>query len=301
MSVKFGRTYSLTIEGLSGEVHTFEYPLTLTFSVERSQWASANSGKFSIYGLGAQSRKDISFDLQNVGSKNPKTGLPFFTIRLRAGYLSQGPLTEVFAGNINLAYTTRQHSDLITNIEAFDGGYGLRNAVYTASLKEGWHYKTEAEKAIQAGGKFGLAPGKVIVSNPPQTPLLAVSGPLLTSLKTHFMPDNGSVFVDQGKLNILGFKDVLPGATSPTIGPQTGLLDVPIVKGNTITCSCIFEPSYYVGQQVTVKSTLNPNANADCKIMTVGHDGTISGVESGSAITRLSLLLLKARPPQVVF
>lgn len=292
--MKFGRRYKLEVQGVSHKTHTFEFPLTVKFRVERHYFAGSSSANFSIYGLSKSAREDIYFDWYFKPSA--------FLCTFSAGYETQGPqLSKVFVGNINVAYTDRQGPELITHVEALDGGYGVATGTIPSkfSIKKGTSYKKAMTNIMTVGFPgAGLQPGKVIVDSAPQPDFTEDASPAGKSWDTllNYTPQNdkgdrGYVFIDNGFINILGPDDHLPslGSGLVELKSSTGLLNVPKRYGTVVECQSVFEPAYNVGQPVKLLSTLNAAVNGEYTVIGICHEGTISGVESGDAITTLTL------------
>lgn len=298
--IKFGRSFSLEVQGQKFP-HTLQFPLTCVFNISRSQFASLNTGKFSLYGLSELSRKDIYFDRNILQALNAP-------ITFRAGYLSQNfgasaggvsatptPLPIVFTGSINSAYTSRSGPDIITQIDAMDGGFGATNAPVTVPYSKGMTYSAAMLGVMQSllptvnPGQINITQKSVVKLPEPFSDTGVFNGPALNILR-NYLPDGANVFIDLNTIHILGVNDALtaPAAISE-ITSDTGLLGIPIRTFYTATCSMIFEPCVVLGQVVKLTSTLAPWVNDTYKVIAFTHHGTISGVESGDAITDLTL------------
>lgn len=294
----------MSVTGKSNIPITIEFPTTLEFSITHNIFASANVADFSLYGLSATNRSEISFNQFLKPQPYP--------VILRAGYISQQPsgltnslssLPVIFNGFANVAYTERGGPDLVTRINALDNGditsgqpagfFGPTNS-YTAPV--GTPFNTmvlEVMKRLTGGVK----PGSVIV-NPVPDPVTGkprtFSGNVWAALQQLAEEAAGAhVYIENGVCNMLGQNDTQPVANSLGIlQSSTGLLGIPKYTGATILCSCIFEPSLVIGAQITLNSQFNPIANGACKIVAYTHHGTISGVESGQLYSDITLMQL---------
>lgn len=288
---KFGRRYVLQVQG-QFLPHSIFYPLTCKFNIEKKNFAMANTAEFSLYGLSASSRQDIYFDTY---FKKALVPIKFF-----AGYEDQSGSDEnmplVFNGNVISAFTTREGPELVTHISALDGGFGIDTGVIppgAATVPAGWDFVSTMKTLMTYVP--GTVPGQVLVE-PAQLPgakaVTFVDKPWNALQK--YTPANNNLFIDNGIVNMIGQNITLPSRGISTLSADTGLLNIPIRNGYLVTCQSLFEPNFVLGQALNLTSIISPWVNGLYKIVGLHHSGTISGVESGSARTDLSLLSSKA-------
>lgn len=306
-STKFGRTYQMSILGLSNIPITVGFPTTLEFSVTHNIFAASNVGDFSLYNLNATNRSEISYSTYLKSQQYP--------VILKAGYLSQQPaglqgtpssLPVIFNGYANVAYTERSGSDLITRINAFDNGditgnvspiYFNETNAYTAPI--GTPFLVMVQQVMVRLLPSGVRTGQVFI-NPRQIPSVVsgkprtFTGRVWENLEQLASEAAGAhVYIENGVCNMLGSNDVLPIANSlGVLTSSTGLLGVPRYTDSNIYCSMIFEPSLTIGAKIDLESTYTPAANGLCKIVAYTHHGTISGIESGNLYSDLTLMKL---------
>jgi hypothetical protein len=284
---KFGRVYQMAIQGVTAK-HMAALPLTLKFMVNRTLYSGSNEGNFTLFGLGQSARNDIYVDC----FLNPLK----YEVTLSAGYKSIGPqLSQIFTGNIVVAYTERQGPEQVTHIHALDGGFGAATGVIPSNLviKKGTTFEQGIQQIFTAGfPAASVRPGKVLVTSAPRPAFGADYSPkgntmqVLDSLK----PPGGKVFIDKGVINMLGPDDTLPATGNQLlVTPDTGLLNTPRRYGTMVQATMILEPTANIGDLVQLQSTLNPNVDGPYQVIGVRHEGTISAVESGDATTTLSL------------
>lgn len=312
-ATKFGRTYQLQVAGKSStpfipNTITAAFPTTLEFDVTHNIFAAANVGNFALYNLSATNRSEISFSTY----LKPQ---PYFVV-LRAGYISQQPLglkgnvsslPIVFNGFANVAYTERQGQDLITRINALDNGDFASNArppivfndenAYTAPI--GTPFVVMVRAVMQRLVPNGIQVGHVFIDarqDPGEVKGVprVFSGRVWEQLEVLAREAAGAhVYVENGVCNMLGQNEVLPNTNSLGIlQSSTGLLNIPKYTDSTILCSMVFEPSLTIGAQIELNSTYTPQANGLCKIVAYTHHGVISGVESGTLTTDVTLMRL---------
>jgi len=99
--MKFNKRYRLTVQvDDAGNSVEIDYPLTCEFNIIRTIFSGANTGKFTIYNLGEDTRNKIFHDLYD-----PKT---IRKLTFQAGYADQNPLPIAFQGRVQVAYSTRK-------------------------------------------------------------------------------------------------------------------------------------------------------------------------------------------------
>jgi hypothetical protein len=296
-TIKFGQSYHMEVQGQT-QPHEIDYPLTCGFSITRTQFASLNAARFSIYGLNALKQKDIYFD-RNILQSFSDVHIKFF-----AGYTSQNPgagaikppLPIIFTGSVHEAYTERSGGEIITQLGAFDGGFAGINSYADGVV---WTPKTTYADAMlnvmETMRADGVTPGQVNVKSAipqplPFTDFGVFTGNSLEVLRKN-LPRGATCFIDNCTVHILGQNDTLIAPTAlPVLSSSTGLLDIPKRQFYTVTCSMIFEPRIVIGQLLRLHSTLAPWVNNDIyKVTAFTHAGTISAVESGKVITELTL------------
>lgn len=310
--VKFGRTYQMSILGKSNIPITVGFPLTLEFDVTHNIFAAANTGNFSLYNLSATNRSEISFSTYLKSQSYP--------VVLRAGYVSQqsvglagapSSLPVIFNGFANVAYTEKVGVELVTRINAFDNGditnnsrpsatFGLEGNAYTAPI--GTDFVSMVKAVMARLAPSGIKAGQVAINTSVKPKPItgiprAFSGSVWQALQD-LASECGAgtyVYIENGVCNMLGPLDVLPVTNSlGVLQSSTGLLGVPKYTDSTILCSMIFEPSLTIGAQIELNSIYTPQANGLCKIVAYTHQGTISGVESGSLTSGVTLMRLDA-------
>jgi hypothetical protein len=282
--VKFGRTYKMTIDGqfYNGPLAwTPAFPTTLKFDVQRNTFASANTGKFTLYNLSAAARKDIYFDRYVLDRR--------LKVRLQAGYVGSPVLPTIFQGDIRVAWSERRGPDWVTNIEAFDGGSAIyqAQAIGVAPIS-GYTMQSAAAALVATMSPYGVQLGKVSNISLPNTCPKVFVGNSWAELKK-LVPGDGQLFIDQGVVNILNPEDYLLTPTVPLISAATGLLDIPRRFQNLTNVRLVFDPQYIVAQLAALLSIESWLSAPALKVMGLHHYGTISGVEAGDLVTELSL------------
>lgn len=287
--MKFGRIYELSVEGRDHKTHVIQYPLTCKFSVERQNFSTTNSASFTLYGLSEDHRKNIYYD--EVFQARP------IQITFKAGYAGAPSIPTIFAGNVRFAYTSREGAELLTKIDALDGGFGINDSEASPrTTNKNWDFKTEMTGLMKE--LKGVQPGQILfkAGHEPAagTSSATFNGKVWNILQTYAESVKAALFVDNGKAHMLGPGAALPNLRMTTVSSKTGLLGTPKRKGFTVIADMVFEPNIVIGQLVQLSSTLTSWINGTYTVIGLNHVGTISGVESGDAHTTLTLLTDKA-------
>jgi len=294
---KFGRIYSLSIEGESLAPDTLPWiksaftqafeiknPITLQFSVVRSGSGANQEASFRIYNLSQKTRDALQRDYFQTDV--------FRAIQFRAGYESpddtQMPI--VFNGQIRHAYSYREGVDWITEIAAFDMGITALTTYVneTASAGQSHHalLKTLA-------GKFRGASAPPVVGSFPETTKRAtvLTGNLMDIIRSYV---GRKVISDNGQVKILNDDEYLDGPAL-TIDAGSGLLGTPRRAEAIMTVKTLFEPRAVLWGMVSIKSETMPRYNGSYKVLAIKHEGTISGAVAGECTTTLSLLFTQKK------
>ena len=289
---KFQRTYTMEVQGRSGKIHKIEYPLTLVINITRRAWGSLNSGNFMVYNLSAATRKDIQFDYAiDAGGKEGK-GASF---NLRAGYISEGYLPIIFKGTLQSARSYREGPNVITEIDALDGG----DAVYRGQTELTRNFPlnpiNDVGKLISSLNKYGVTLGALgtIITNMKSTRGVTWIGSTFGILKKIAKDQGGYACIDMEKVYMMADNDVLivPGAI-PRLDSSTGMIGTPRRSGWTVDAQMLFEPRIQLNQQLEVRSEVAPDLNGKYRLQVISHRGIISGAKDGGVITALGLLAL---------
>lgn len=268
---KFGRNYILEVGTDDGETLTITLPFSLEMDITRNTLTSANVCQLRIYNLSLKNRNQIRFNSSDYGK--------FRAIKLRAGYGQNLP--EVFSGNISQAWSVREGTNFITQIECYDGGFAFTNGKTNMAFPAGTPQKEVL--TTLAGtlpnvklGTVGDYPGTLARGNSYSGNTAEILGEL----------SGGGFFVDQGKANILGSNEYIAGAGGTTlISSQSGLLGTPVLEQTIVRFDMIFEPGLNVGRKIKLDSITGMNFNGDYKITGVKHRGMISDSVGGTLIT----------------
>lgn len=288
---KLGRNYSLTItsSNLPNGPIVVSLPFTLEFDITRNTLTSANVCQLRLYNLSATNRNALRRNVTSGWS------YPLETVTLQAGYGTNLPI--IFSGNVSQAWSVREGTNFITQLECFDAGFSYVNAQVPENLSsypKGSLYRDIIIDLINSIpdikiGVVGSYPGSL----PRQTTYNGNTFDILSALT------GGGFFVDHGIGNALGNNEYSAKAPASIINAATGLLNTPILENNIVRFNMIFEPSLDVGSGVqlsstTFDSTIFQNYTGFYKITSVKHRGMISATVCGDAITTGEFFFLKS-------
>ncbi len=276
---KFNRVYSLSVEVDNGinttplrpefranKNVTITLPYTVKFQISRRTLTSAQTGTFQILNLGEEIRNAIQKDVFQFTQLR--------AIQFKAGYDTPNGsfMPLVFNGTVLTAYSYREGTNWVTEIEAFDGGWQMANANNIAlTLAAG---TSTRDVITQLANQLPNLSGSPIVGSFPTTNL---RGEVLfgNAWSLLIQKANGQVMIDNGQVKALAFNEVIRGEI-PVITSESGLLNSPKRTTSTLEFDMIFEPRLTVAQIVRVESSSNRQFNRNWKVMAFDHHGTIS-------------------------
>lgn len=255
---------------------TIGYPLTINFSIERNTFASANTGRFTIYNLAPSTRNSLAFFQDRFATDKTKY------VEFKAGY--NGNLVTCFRGYILQSYSKLQGVDVLTEMECLDMGtaqYDYVNVTFEAGTT-----KLEAYKNIVQNCE-GLTLGYVGKLEGDYKTAVTFNGDPLTVLN---QITEGHTFIDGGVVHTLQNNESLDiGVT--VLNPETGLLSTPERRGAEIVINSVFNPNIQVGQLLEIKDPILTTFNGTYMACGFTHSGVISGAVAGQRTTTIHLLI----------
>lgn len=289
---KFNRVYSLKVEADNG-VNTsplrqefranknveITLPYSCEFEISRQNLSSAQTATFRVFGLGEAQRNAIQKDIFEFTQLR--------AIQFRAGYDSPNGkfMPLVFNGTVKTAYSFRQGTIWITEIEAFDGGYQIANGNNVAiSQSAGF---SSAQTITKLAKMLPNLSGQPIVGDfPTRTKRGEVLFGNIWDLIQ--MKSNGLAFIDNGQVKVLNYNEVIQGEI-PVISSESGLLGSPKRTTSTLEFDMLFEPRLTLGQIVEMQSSTNKQYNRAWKVIGFEHRGMISPSIAGDCTTSVRL------------
>lgn len=285
--MKFGRTYTANIQGFSRDVD-IAYPISLYFNVSRGVLQSANNGTFRFYNLGKDTRAQIFHDRWDTTT--------YRRISVHAGYESQTRLPLIFRGNITSAYSYKQGTDWITEIEALDGGFGIINGNASTTSPSTQAFKDTLKALIRTMPNIVAGAIGNFSSNKSRGTTYAGNAWDIINRIT----EGAQNFIDNETANILKFDEYIDqDGVLPTINLDSGLLGTPRRSEGRIDVTLMFEPGVILGQKIELNS-LETVYNGEYIIKGITHRAVISPTVGGDAVTVLnftqSQALVAVRP-----
>lgn len=276
MARKFGRNFTLTVEATDGNTLTIGLPFTLEFDITRNILSSANVASIRVLNLNAIRRSQIRKNVLDYDDLR--------LVNLQAGY--GGNIPVVFNGSITQAWSVREGTAFVTQIESFDGGFAFANASSDINFPADTDQQIVVSTLVQQMSAYGVKPGAIGKIEGKLSRGNSYSGSTPNLLKEL---TGGAFFIDNGKVNVLGTNEVLPGVLT-SIDASVGLLGTPVREQTIINFDMLFEPRLLIGQKITLTSFTDSNFNGDYKIISLKHRGTISDAVCGDAITSVGLM-----------
>lgn len=297
--VKFGRTYFLSIQentppGAPQKFLTVQLPFTIEFDINRNSLGSVNTAKIRIYNL---SPKNSNLILKNWNDYDRRK-----LVTLYAGYGNVPGVTLpiIFTGNASQVQTVREGTNYITTIQAFDGGLAFSTGDISITVPQDIQRASLISQMIQTLRPLGLTQGAIGKSFndviPAGSQFSGSTMDILTQLT------GGQAFVDNGRVNCLAKQngEVIKTPTVPIINSASGLLGTPMREQTHLNFDSLFEPSLVVGQQVFLQSLQQFNYNTTYSVISLRHNGTISGAVCGDATTSIGVFCNALTPIPVV-
>ena len=259
------------------EVLTIAYPFTCQLMVTSGTYESQNNAIFQFVNLSRNDQSRLWLDVYNKGEK-------YIYLNFYGGYGQNMPL--LFSGFIQSCTSEKEggSTEYITEVLASASSeffrYGFLNATFSkgTTLKDILALATEGHKNVSLGY---ITPG--IKPLPRNKTFIGQTLDLLGR-------DYGGyeVFINNGEINVLGDRDLIPGEVA-VISDESGLLGSPRRANGFVECDMIFEPQLRAGQGISLLSYTLPWLNQAYRIVRVQHKGIISPVISGKLITSVTL------------
>lgn len=272
---KFNRNYILRVQKNDSEEYVeVGFPLTIFFDVKRNFYSSSNIAQIRVNNLSDVTRQSITKSQTDYGL--------FKRCELYAGYGDQ--LNLCFAGNVSQCLSYREGTNVITEIQAFDGGWTKANTYIDYSYSKGENDTAIIKNIIS---KTNLKQGSISDLGTTRKKNGSYSGNALDIIQD--ISGNNS-FVDLESVNVLNNESYLNQNLTLLIDSNSGLLTTPKIEGNFITFDILFESNLRIGQIITLKNDTNSYLNGTYRVQLVNHRGTISGAVGGEMRTQIGVI-----------
>lgn len=275
---RFNKKFRLEIQARNtDEFVVVESPFTLDLSITKNSMMGANMATFQIYNLNESSREKIRKDGIKVDYRP--------LVKLYSGYGND--LVETYVGTIKDCSSTKSGNNIITTINAFDNGEAFRSE----SEK---NYKKETPKSVVVNDlvndlkKFGVEPSYIGQTTGKLQRGNSFNGKTIDILN---QITSGRFFIENMKSYVLDDFEVLPSVIR-TFDADSGLIGTPRREQSYLYFDIFFEPRIKMGQEVNLKSKINPYLNGPIKIISIQHSGTISGSVASDVTTTLGAFIM---------
>lgn len=290
--LKFNRNYYAEFKILEKEkdvmkekeVITIAFPYTLNLEIQLGGLNSTNAGFFQFYNLSDDVRARLWRDIYNMGTKQ-------ILMTLYAGYGQTMPM--VFQGWIQscTSYKSSGSVNWITEIQAFVAGEMFQNGYINATFNKGTTLTDVINYMLEQDSSLSI--GCITPDIKPLPRNKTFIGQTLDLLGREY--GGYEIFIDKGKLHILGDNDVIQGELL-VITDETGLLGSPRRANAFLEVDMLFEPQFKIGQAVSLLSDSMPRFNQAYKIVAMHHKGTISARTCGTLTTTVTLSMMEDKP-----
>ena len=254
--------------------------ITIEFDINRQSLTGSQTATFRLKNLSEQTR--------NLLYKDDYATTEARAIQFRAGY-DKTNLPLCFNGRVMRAnsYRTEGSPDFITEIHAFDGGFGMANGWTAVTIASG---TSVSQILTKLAATLPQMTGTPIIGNFPATNLRAKA--LMGNTWSIILEESaGLATIDNGQVKALNLNDAIAVEDTqiPLINSDTGLLGSPRRSATSLQFDMIFEPRLTIGQIVKLESQSDRAFNGLYKVMGFTHRGTISPSEDRKRITSVLL------------
>lgn len=288
--MKFGRIFSLYVEGRDGK-HTMTSPLTCRFKVSNNCLFTSGSATIQIYNLTQDTRSDLYKDAYEIAI--------YKKVILAAGYENEPSVPIIFQGNVLKAFSYRQGPDWITEIQGLDGGFAIDNSSINLTKPSPYDVEdllTDTVKSMQPTLNLGV----IGSFNFPNSRGITFSGNPWDLITRLMCPLLGQAYIDREVVNIVRqWEYIQDEGQLDIISADTGMIGTPRLQDAIVKVRMIFEPRLSVGQKIELQ-TIESRMSGDYKVVSVDHQGTISGAVCEDLTTETTIFQPQRALEQVV-
>lgn len=187
----------------------------------------------------------------------------YIPIQLLVGYGQD--LKPMFKGSVHRGIVEKRGADIITTIEALDGGFDAFTG-YTSQTVRG---KREAiTKILQ--DMPNTTEGKVTKQDEIIRPRVLVGNSL--KLLKEQVADGQQIFIDNEQLFIIK-EDEAVSLFVPLVSAETGLINTPQRENSLVTFESMINPELRIGGLCKLESVVNKHLNGIYKIYSLSYSG----------------------------
>jgi len=230
-------------------------PVRSVFEITKSVSGGLNKAVIQFYNLSSATRLRIVKDAEEFEKD--------FSISFFLGF--QNRIELAFVGSILRCSNRRMGADIVTTIEAYDGGYGVmyRNMSETVETAD------EAVDAIIANMPR-VEKGKITARGTYSRPKV-LEGSIYKCLDS-ILNEGETWYIEDEKLYITNDREVADNFV-PVVSAKTGLIGTPEREASIVTFQVLIDPTLKIGRLAKLASTTAPHLNGIYKIQDVDYSG----------------------------
>lgn len=257
---RFNRSYRLTVSLLDGREVSIVPPIRVSFRIDKSFGARLGRAIIQVYNLADTTRQAMQ------KSRHKPAARPIY-VGLAVGYGDE--LRTVFRGSLLEGSTSRKGSDLITELEALDGGHDLRTAYTLRTVRAG-------ERVIDAVLRDTTETGKGSITDMPQLTRARVLVGSSLQLIDELVPSGAQWAIDNGLLHILRDGEIV-SRYIPEVNAASGMLGTPEESPGYVEFKTQLNPTIRIGGAVNLTSQAAPHMSGVYVVQAIGVSGDTHG------------------------
>ena len=253
ITTKFKRDFKLTIT-VNGIDTVIKPPMKVVFSCMKSISGQLNKIRIKVYNLSPLKRLAIVKDVEEV---------KLIPISFSVGYKDR--LELMFKGNINKCSNERRGADLITSIDAYDGGFDYMNSFTSSTVLGGEEVIAEILRDMAHTENGKITPRPVLTR-----PRVLVGNSV--KLINDAIGDDETWYIDDEKLYVIN-EDNITSSYIPVVSAKSGLISTPTREASLVTFKMLIDPTVKIGRAVKLISKTATHLDGVYKIINAIYDG----------------------------
>jgi hypothetical protein len=219
----------------------FREGLRITFNSTKSIFKGLNEATISIYNLEPNKRdKVIKFFEEEM---------MYFQVVIRAGYPDK--IGGLFQGNILTAYTQKEGTDFVTQLECLDGLYDKQNAFISTTVKS--DDKVVIDEILKTTKYTKL--GGVTLEKNERVRGKTLVGASYDVLEKIAFEKNKLFYIDDDRAFLLNENEVVSD-NAILISGENSILQTPTRKNNIVNVKILLEPALRLGGLIELNSSV---------------------------------------------
>ena len=273
---------------------TISNGITIKFTIQKGFQVN-NEATIELFNLNKNTRAYLEQDRFTRAFSTEVNGkVEYRIIKLQAGYMdARGEkkiFDTIFQGDLIEGGSSKTGADFITKLHCQENGFynNSQGGLISKSYGVGALLRNLVEDCLNSldfsfdNLRVGGLAGRL------NDPIRKQSffGRGYQILKQYF---GDNFYITDGVPYLILQNEAIRG-TLQTIEADTGLLESPIKRDNTLEIKLLFEPRITLGQYIAIKSETVPQFNGGYKVISVRHQGTISPAVEENLTTTVELL-----------